>query len=98
MKRTFFVALMSKLSTAYPLRCDAIRMSETERIIEELRVIRKLLIHVTADVASMKPFVAAAGKAAGMTLDQAIEQMNETATHLRKQLSELEPESGPAPN
>jgi hypothetical protein len=73
-------------------------MSETERILEELRVIRKLVIHVAADVASMKPFVAAAGKAAGMTLDQAIEQMNETATHLRKQLSEFEPGSGHAPD
>ena len=71
-------------------------MSETERILEEVRVIRKLVIHVAADVASMKPFVAAAGKAAGMTLDQAIEQMNETATHIRNQLSEIDLKSGKA--
>jgi hypothetical protein len=71
-------------------------MSETEKLLEELRVIRKLVVHVAADVASMKPFVAAAGKAAGMTLDQAIEQMNETATNIRNQLSEFEREKGQA--
>lgn len=63
-------------------------MSDTERIFEELRLLRKLVIHVAADVASMKPFVGAAGKAAGMTLEQAMEQMNETARHIRNQLSE----------
>lgn len=62
-------------------------MTETERILEELRVIRKLVIHVAADVASMKPFVGSAGNAGGMTLDQVMAQMSETATHIRDQLS-----------
>ncbi len=64
-------------------------MNDCERILEELRGIRKLVGHVAADVASMKPFVAAAGKSAGMTLEQAIEQMNETATNIRNQLPEF---------
>ena len=72
-------------------------MSDTEKIVEELRVIRKLVVHMAADVASMKPFVAAAGKAAGMTLEQAIEQMNETATNIRNQLSQVDVDKGQAP-
>ena len=73
-------------------------MSDTEKILEELRVIRKLVVHLAADVASMKPFVGAAGKAAGMTLDQAMAQMSETATHIRNQLSEFDVEKGQAPD
>jgi hypothetical protein len=72
-------------------------MSDTEKILEELRLIRKLVVHVAADVASMKPFVAAAGKAAGMTLEQAVEQMNETATNIRNQLSQADVDKRQAP-
>lgn len=66
---------------------------DTQKIMEELRVVRKLLINLTAEVISMKAVVALAGKPPGMTVDQVIRQMDENVRQLRNQISEFDVES-----
>jgi hypothetical protein len=70
---------------------------DTEKILEELRVLRKLVINLTADVAAMKPFIAAAGKPVDMTLEEVVKQMDDTARHLRNQISEYDVEDEDSP-
>ena len=66
---------------------------DTQKILEELRIVRKLVIHLTAEVISMKSVVAVAGTPEGMTVDQVIKSMDETVRLVRNQIMEYDVES-----
>ncbi len=63
---------------------------DTQIILQELRVVRKLVINLTAEIISMKAVVAVAGKPAGMTVEQVIKTMDDNVRQLRNQLSEFD--------
>ncbi len=65
---------------------------DTQKILEELRIVRKLVIHLTAEVLAMKSVVAFAGTPAGMTVEQVIKSMDETVRQVRNQIMEFDVE------
>lgn len=66
---------------------------DTQKILEELRIVRRLIIHLTAEVISMKSVVAVAGTPEGMTVEQVIKSMDETVRQVRNQILEYDVEN-----